>query len=471
MTDGRANSGLDLHLDVDLRHPRRSLERALRDAIRDGRLAADSRLPPSRSLAADLGIARNTVAEAYAQLGAEGWLSARQGSGTRVADRPVQSTTPADRQADQASRGRAGPLDLRPGVPDLAAFPRAEWSSAQRQVLGTVSYEVLGYDPRGPEPARRAVADYLARVRGVRADPDRTVLTAGFTQGLRLAAEVLVDRGHDAVGVEAYGHAIHRSVLASAGLRPLPISVDGHGAVVEELVGSDVRAAVLTPAHQFPIGSVLGAARRQAAVRWAERRDGYLVEDDYDGEFRYDRQPVGAVQALDPERVIYAGSVSKALAPGIRVGWLVLPSSLVTGVVEARERADGGGSVLDQLTVARLMNDGGYDRIVRRRRLAYRHRRDRLVHELSVRVPAARVSGIAAGLHALLELPPGVTEAGAVAAAASRGLRLDGLGTFAAAGHDGPPAVVVGYSRPPDHAFTTALARLVAASAIERGAR
>ena len=463
MAEGWANSGLDLHLDVDLRHPRRSLERALRDAIRDGRLSADSRLPPSRSLAADLGIARNTVAEAYAQLGAEGWLSARQGSGTRVADRPVQSTTPAGRLAERASRGRAGPLDLRPGVPDLAAFPRAEWSSAQRQVLGTASSDVFGYDPRGPEPARRAIADYLARVRGVRADPDRTVLTAGFTQGLRLVAEVLVDRGHRTIGVEAYGHAIHRSVLQSAGLRPHPITVDGHGAVVDELLGSDVRAAVLTPAHQFPVGSVLSAARRQAAVRWAERCDGCLIEDDYDGEFRYDRQPVGAVQALDPDRVIYAGSVSKALAPGIRVGWLVLPSSLVSGVVAARGQADGGGSVLDQLTVARLMVDGRYDRIVRRRRLGYRRRRDRLVHELGTRVPGAQLSGIAAGLHALLELPPGQTEARVVAAAARSGLRLDGLGVFAAEERAGPPAVVVGYSRPPDHSFTTALARLVAA--------
>jgi GntR family transcriptional regulator/MocR family aminotransferase len=463
MAERRANSGLDLHLDVDLRHPRRSLERALREAIRDGRLAAESRLPPSRSLAADLGIARNTIAEAYTQLAAEGWLSARQGSGTRVADRPVQSPNPAGRPRERASRGRARRLDLRPGVPDLAAFPRAEWSSAQRQVLATASYEILGYDPRGPEPARRAVADYLARVRGVRADPDRMVLTAGFTQGLRLAAEVLVHRGHRTVGVEAYGHAIHRSVLESTGLRPHAIAVDGHGAVVDELLGSDVRAAVLTPAHQFPIGSVLGAARRQAAVRWADTCGGYLIEDDYDGEFRYDRQPVGAVQALDPERVIYAGSVSKALAPGIRVGWLVLPSSLVAGVVEAKERADGGGSVLDQLTVARLIVDGGYDRIVRRRRLGYRRRRDRLVQELGARAPGARISGIAAGLHALLELPRGTTEAQVVAAAAGRGLRLDGLGTFAAAGHDDRPAVVVGYSRPPDHAFTTALARLVAA--------
>ncbi|GAA3615445.1 MocR-like pyridoxine biosynthesis transcription factor PdxR [Microlunatus ginsengisoli] len=474
MADSRANStpsiaGVDLHLDVDVRRPRAGLERALRSAVQNGRLVAGTRLPASRTLAADLGIARNTVAEAYAQLVAEGWLTARQGSGTRVAARPHRS---APRQREQpavrrsAQQARRPRFDLRPGVPDLAAFPRAGWSAAQRRALAGAPHQVFGYDPIGPASVRQAVAGYLARTRGVETDPGRIVLTSGFTQGLRVVAGVLADRGHASIGIEAYGHDAHRRVLLAAGLAPRPLSVDAHGARVEDLPCTDARAVVLTPAHQFPLGAVLSARRRQTACGWAAGAEGYVIEDDYDGEFRYDRQPVGAMQALDPERVVYAGSVSKTLVPGVRVGWLVLPDALVDDVVAAKSSEDAGSGVLDQLTVAELIRSGDYDRIVRRMRLTYRRRRDRLVSVLAEQAPDTRVSGIAAGLHALVELPARLTEDGVVAAAAARGLALEGLRTFAGldpVDRTMPPALVVGYSRPADHAYTGALARLVAA--------
>ncbi len=463
MAHSWATFGADLHLDLDLRHPRVGLERALRAAVRDGRLTPGTRLPASRVLAADLGVARNTVAEAYGQLVAEGWLTARQGSGTSVADRLQRPITSADTQRGADSRAGAARFDLRPGLPDLAAFPRSAWLGATRRALAAAPNEAFGYgEPKGLPAVRATVAAYLARVRGVRADPERIVLTAGFAHALRLMADVLANRGQTTIAVEAYGHEAHRRALRAAGLATLPLTVDTSGASVEQLSRLASRAVLLTPAHQFPIGAVLAARRRRAVLDWANAVDGLVIEDDYDGEFRYDRQPVGAIQALDPERVVYAGSVSKTLAPGIRLGWLAVPATLVADVVAARAAADGGSSVVDQLALAELMQSGEYDRVVRRARSAYRRRRDRLVEVLARHSPAATVTGIAAGLHALVELPPGVTEIDAVRAAATRGLRIDALGDYATDRHDGSPSLVVGYSRPPEHAYTGALARLAA---------
>ena len=343
MADSWAISGADLHLEPDLRRPREGIERALRDAVRDGRLAPGTRLPASRVLSADLGVARNTVAEAYAQLVAEGWLTARQGSGTRIADRPPMPTPRAEPEPDHDPRQRSARFDLRAGVPDLAAFPGSAWLGAARRALASSPRDVFGYDePRGLRVLREELAGYLSRVRGVRADPGKIVVTAGFTQGLRLVADVLAARGGAGVvgglgvAVEAYGHEAHRRVLRAGGLGLQAIGVDAAGARVEELTAGSAHVVVLTPAHQFPLGAVLAARRRQAVLRWAAEVDGFVVEDDYDGEFRYDRQPVGAVQALDPGRVVYAGSVSKTLAPGIRLGWLVLPDGLVDDVISAK---------------------------------------------------------------------------------------------------------------------------------------
>ncbi|MER0447814.1 PLP-dependent aminotransferase family protein [Streptomyces sp. Edi4] len=455
--------GVDLHIDVGGAGLRSGLMDALREAVRTGRLAPGARLPSSRTLAADLGIARNTVADAYAELVAEGWLTARQGSGTRVAQR---SRARQDRaHAPRPTARRKPAYNLMAGSPDLASFPRAEWLRAARHALTEAPHEAFGIgDPRGRIELRTALADYLARARGVYASPDRIVVCSGFLHGLMLMAAVLRARRVREVAVESYGLDFHRKALTDAGLRTPPLALDERGTRTEELgeLGElkGAGAVLMTPAHQFPIGLPLPPDRRAAAVDWARATGGLIVEDDYDGEFRYDRQPVGALQGLDPEHVVYLGTASKALAPGLRLGWMVLPARLVEEVERAK-RGDWACGALDQLTLARFISSGAYDRHVRTMRLRYRRRRDQLVAALAERAPDVRVSGIAAGLHALLELPPG-TERSVVQGAAWQGLALEGLSHFR---HPQLPpdrdALVVGYGTPPDSGWTGALDALM----------
>ncbi|MEU6663692.1 PLP-dependent aminotransferase family protein [Streptomyces sp. NPDC046821] len=468
--------GIDLHVEPTGPGLRKGLTDALRTAVRGGRLAPGSRLPSSRTLAADLGIARNTVADAYADLVAEGWLTARQGSGTRVAERPVETHRVGTPTPARGRRPRSGLLhDLHPGTPDLSSFPRAEWLKATRRALAAAPNEALGYgDPRGRIELRTALAGYLARARGVHADPDRIMICSGFVHGLMLLGDVLRARGVQDVAVETYGLDVHWNILTRSGLHTHPLPLDQLGTRTDELATgewatgelatgeTDVGAALLTPAHQFPTGVPLHPDRRTAAVDWARRTGGLILEDDYDGEFRYDRQPVGALQGLDPDRVVYFGTASKSLAPGLRLGWLVLPQSVAAEVTEAKGISDWSCGVLDQLTLAEFIGSGAYDRHVRGARLRYRRRRDQLVTALAERAPDVRVTGIAAGLHAVLQLPPG-TEQSVVRAAAWQRLGVSGLSSFR---HDTAPAepaqdaLVVGYGTPPDHAWSGALEAL-----------
>ncbi|MGP9019473.1 MocR-like pyridoxine biosynthesis transcription factor PdxR [Streptomyces sp. BR1] len=465
MADSWVNSaeriGADLHVELAGSGSRRAaLIRALREAVRDGRLAPGTRLPPYRSLAADLGIARNTVADAYAELVAEGWLTARQGSGTRVAPRaePVKAARVPKKVPYRAP---APAHQLRQGQPDAGSFPRAAWLAAARRALGAAPNEAFGPgDPQGRTELRHALANYLARVRGVRTTPDRIVICSGFAHALRLLFGGGVLQGP--LAVEAYGLGFHRSVLAAADVRTVPIGLDEQGARVEELVEhKGVRAALLTPAHQFPTGGPLHPARRAGVADWARARGRVILEDDYDGEFRYDREPVGAVQGLDPERVVYVGSVSKSLSPAVRLGWMVLPDHLVGPVLAVKGEREAWASVLDQLTLAEFIESGHYDRHVRRMRQRYRGRRDQLVAALAERAPHITATGIAAGLHAVLRLPPG-TERAVLKAAAWQGIALDGLAEFrhpdaTDAGMRHPDGLVVGYATPPDHAYPAAL--------------
>jgi GntR family transcriptional regulator / MocR family aminotransferase len=464
MPDSWATSGLDLHLDRSGPRVRAGLENTLRDAVRTGRLAPGLLLPSSRALAADLGIARNTVAEAYSQLVAEGWLTAERGSGTRVADRG-----PAVAAATVAP-GRPPGLphyNLRPGSPDVSAFPRQAWLAATRRALTAAPAEAFGYcDPRGRPELRQALAGYLARARGVQVTPDRVVVCSGYTQGLALLYQVLRARGATVLAVEAVGQATHRNAAVASGLAVDPLPVDSHGAVISKL--GRAAAVLLTPAHQFPFGAVLAPQRRHQVIDWAAATGGLVIEDDYDGEFRYDRQPVGALQALAPEHVIYGGTASKSLAPGLRLGWLVIPARLVDEIVAVKDLTDRGTSSVDQLTLAEFIRSGGYDRQVRRSRLVYQRRRDRLVAALHRHAPDVGITGITAGLHLLLELPARHTEAGLIARAAARGLALEGLSGYHATQGPHPPALVVGYGTPPEHAFTGALARLTATLADPR---
>jgi GntR family transcriptional regulator / MocR family aminotransferase len=445
--------GLDLHLDLSGTRVRAGLESAMRGAIRAGRLRPGTRLPPSRALAADLGIARNTVAEVYSQLVAEGWLTAQTGSGTSVAPRRAAEPGGAVAARPEVAIPR---YDLRAGVPDLAAFPRRAWLAAARKVLADTPDHLLGYpDPRGLPQLRAALADYLARVRGVIADPAHIVICAGFTHGLAGISRALRSAGASTLAVEAYGHRVHRDIAAAQGLRLRPLPVDGMGAVIGQAAEAD--AVLLTPAHQFPLGVTLHPRRRREVADWG----GVVIEDDYDGEFRYDRQPVGALQTLAPDHVIYAGTASKSLAPSLRLGWLVVPPRLLDAVTAGLA---AGPSALDQLTLAEFITSGGYDRQIRRARLAYRRRRDRLAAAL--RRQGLQVTGIAAGLHAVLEFSRTDVERAVVARASEHGLAIEGLEHFRAGA--GPPAsggragLVIGYGRPSEHAYTTALARLCA---------
>jgi GntR family transcriptional regulator/MocR family aminotransferase len=441
-------AGADLHLDLSGTRIRAGLEAALRDAIQAGRLRPGTRLPSSRALSADLGIARNTIAEVYSQLVAAGWLTARTGSGTSVAERHA-----ADPGLSVAAYPEAAALryDLRTGEPDLSAFPRRAWQATARKALAAAPDRLLGYpDPRGLPQLRAAVAGYLARTRGVAAHPENVVICAGFTHGLAVVCRVLRRSGAGTLAVEAYGHQAHRDVAEFQGLALRPLPVDHHGAVIAAIDRSD--AALLTPAHQFPLGVTLHPQRRRQAAAWG----GLVIEDDYDGEFRYDRQPVGALQALAPDRIVYAGTASKSLAPGLRLGWLVVPPRLVDALIA---ELAAGPSVLDQLTLAEFIGSGGYDRQIRRARLAYRRRRDRLASALSRQ--GRHITGIAAGLHAVLDLPGAEAERHVIARAAERGLAIDGLERYRVpAADDDRAGLVIGYGRPPEHAYTTALARL-----------
>ncbi|MFC8140509.1 PLP-dependent aminotransferase family protein [Streptomyces paradoxus] len=458
MAEPWATLGIDLHVEPTGPGLRRGLTDALREAVRSGRLAPGTRLPSSRALAADLGIARNTVADAYADLVAEGWLTARQGSGTRVAARevvPPPGTAPHPRAPARPA------YDLRPGSPDLASFPRAEWLKAARRALTAAPHHALDYgDPRGRPELRAALAGYLSRARGVRTDPERIVVCAGFAHGLKLLGTVLRARGARTVAVESYGLDVHWRILAASGLDTAPLPFDHLGTDPGALSGAD--ALLLTPAHQFPMGVPLHRDRRTAVVDWARRTGGLVLEDDYDGEFRYDRQPVGALQGLDPDRVVHLGTASKSLAPGLRLAWMVLPQRLAEEVAAAKGGVDTCG-VLDQLTLAEFLTSGAYDRHVRATRLRYRRRRDALVAAVTARAPQARVTGIAAGLHVLLRLPAG-TEQSVVQAAHWRGLALHGLARYTnpAARAEPVDALVVGYGTPPDHAWSGALDALSA---------
>jgi GntR family transcriptional regulator/MocR family aminotransferase len=444
------------------------LTNAVRDAIRTGRLHPGTRLPSSRSLAADLGVARNTVADSYAELVAEGWLVARQGSGTSVASRvELRKTVPTSGPAlSVRQRSRFGML---PGSPDLAEFPRKQWLAAARRALNAAPYDAFGYgNALGRIELRTALADYLSRVRGVYAAPERIIICAGFHQGLTLMAQALKLRRVRAMAVESYGLDLHRDLLRHSGLHIPALPVDEHGAYTEKLPHlRGVGAVLLTPAHQYPTGFALSPERRAAAVDWAREAGGVILEDDYDGEFRYDRQPVGALQGLDPERVAYFGTASKSLAPGLRLGWMVLPEEFVGEIVKAKGYADLQSSALEQLTLAEFIASGEYDRHVRSMRLRYRRRRDQLVTTLGRRAPGIRVTGMSAGLQAVLELPPGC-EQSVVQAAERQGLEVSGMTPFRYEGETGSgslptkDALVVNYAAPSDSAWTGALDALCA---------
>jgi GntR family transcriptional regulator/MocR family aminotransferase len=462
---------------------------ALRAGIRDGRLRPGTALPATRVLAGELGVSRGVVVEAYQRLREEGLVSAQFGAGTTILPASVPSP-PAASGANDVADGLGGAsgiggaggagvygvmgaavaqddplalprrwgadaeIDLSPGVPDLSAFPRAAWLRAERAVLAEASPADLGYgDARGNEPLRAALAGWLARTRGLRTGPEAIVVTAGVAQALALLAQTLVARGHTQVAFENPGSRGTRDELAHWGLVPVPVTVDGDGLDVAELAGTGIRVVAVTPAHQFPTGVVLSPGRRRDLLDWAAG-GGLIIEDDYDAEFRYDRAPVPALHASAPGRIAYAGSVSKTLAPGMRMGWLVPPPELYGDVVRAKHASDLGAPALPQLVLARLITTGGLEQHIRQVRIRQRRRRDALLGALTAQLPGARVQGIPAGLHLLVTFPDAAGRLDDSALAA--GLRRDGVLVHAlsrhrdrdlgAAGGVPVPGLVLGYA-------------------------
>lgn len=451
---------MELLIDIDRSGGREplhvQLERALREGIRAGRLLPETRLPASRTLADELGISRGRVVEAYAQLAAEGYVVARRGSCTRVAAVP---TAPAGRE-DQPTQAEVE-IDLRPGTPSLAHFPRSAWTRALRRVLQRAPDAALAsYDARGAADLRIALARYLNRARGTVADPARMVVCSGAMQGITLLGRALRARGARRVAVEDPGYPLHRAALEQAGLEPVGVPVDEDGLDVSMLWKLHVDAVLITPAHQFPTGVALSPRRRSALADWARERDTLVVEDDYDGEFRYDRQPVGTLQGLAPEQVAYLGSASKWLAPGLRLGWLVLPDSLVGPVAQEKALDDMGSEVFGQLALADLLEDTVLDRHLRRMRRVYQARRNALTRALHRALPGAEVRGIAAGLQALVVLPPDVDELRVIALARTLGIGLTGLSEYRLSAPQPRGALVVGYANVPEATIERAVPEL-----------
>ena len=394
------------------------LAEAIRAAIIDGRLPAGAPLPATRLLAGDLRVSRGVIVEAYQRLADEGLVSAKPGAGTRVLGVPPPNLRPPRDPSREERMARPVPallpqrwgaraeIDLSPGVPDLSGFPRAAWLRAERSVLDRASVADLGYgDPRGSEWLRKELAGWLARTRGLRADPGDIIIVTGVAQALALLAQRLRARAVSEIAIEDPGSRGSRDELAYWGLRPVPIPVDDHGLKVGDLVRSDLRAVLLTPAHQFPTGVVLAPRRRRDLLDWAAAVDALVIEDDYDAEYRYDRAPVPALQASAPGQVAYAGSTSKTLAPGMRLGWLIPPRRLRADLVEAKHAADLGSPALPQLVLGRLIASGELERHIRLVRKRQRSRRDALLRALREHLPEARVQGIAAGLHLLITFP------------------------------------------------------------------
>ncbi|MFF2275915.1 PLP-dependent aminotransferase family protein [Agromyces sp. NPDC058126] len=469
MAQDWADSGLDLHVELDPRRKVASLEEALRAAVVDGRLEPGTRLPPTRTLAVDLGIARNSVAEVYARLVGEGRLEARVGSGTWV--REVSAPAPGA-PVDRSTRFD---LDLRGGLPDSSGFARSAWARAVARSIADAPAAAFAYGaPEGAVELRRPLAEYLARTRGVVAGADDVVVTHGFGELLSLVARAIAARGGRRIAVEAYGHASHRAVLAAAGLEPVPVPLDADGLVVGRLDGLGVDAVLVTPAHQFPTGVPLSAPRRGSLAEWARAAGAIVIEDDYDGEFRFDGRAIGALQAIAPEQTVYGGTASKSLSPALGIGWGVVPTGLRDEVLEQRRLSGAATDAISQLALAALIAAGDLDRAVRGARLRYRARRERFERLIAEGLPGTRVAGLEAGLHCLLELPAGVGELDVERAGAAIGLRYGGLAGYAAdavTADSRPPTMVVGYGAPPEHRFDRAVAAVVASVEGARGSR
>jgi GntR family transcriptional regulator / MocR family aminotransferase len=419
------------------------IEEHLRQAIRTGTLKPGARVPSTRDLARQLGVSRGLVVNAYAQLGAEGYLVVRQGALPRVSDAVAHEAA----EVEEAPAAAAPRYDFRPSLPDVSMFPRDAWLRCVRKALAEMTDADLRYgEPRGAQPLRAALADYLGRVRGVVATPSRFVITTGYRQSEHLLCQALAGRGAKRIALENPGHPEQKISARRAGLEPVMIDVDDGGMRIDELERADVDAVILTPTHQSPVGVTLAGERRGALLEWLRDRDAIAIEDDYDAEFRYDRAAVGALQGLEPEHVVYAGTVSKTLVPALRIGWVAVPSRLLDAVAEEKRLADRTTAQIDQHAFAHFLTSGELDRHLRRMRVRYRSRRDALVEALAEELPEARVEGIAAGLHATVRLPDGDDERAIAEEAARRHVAIEVMADYRT-GTAGAPTLLLGYGQ------------------------
>jgi GntR family transcriptional regulator/MocR family aminotransferase len=448
MLESRTNFGLAGELLIELRREirvplHRQVEASIRDGIRSGRLRLGASLPPTRTLAAELGISRGVVVEAYQQLAAEGYLTSRAGGYTQVAIGPEPVSAPARAAPADVLR-----VDFGYGRADVSHFPRTAWLRSIRRVLTTTPNDRFGYlSGRGVSELHDALAEYLNRVRGASAKAENVVICNGYAQGIALIMQVLAKSGATRIAVEdPSADDDARPLAAALGLGVVGIPVDRNGIRVEVLERSDADALILTPSHQWPTGAVLSAESRTAALRWAKSRGALIVEDDYDAEYRYDRSPIGAMQGLAPDQVVYAGTASKTLAPGLRLGWLLVPRHLVGDVAAAKILADRGSPAIDQLTFADFLSRGEFDRHLRRMRPTYRRRRDTLLNALRERVPDLEPAGVAAGLHLVTWLPGDLDEAAVVEAAARMGLGVYGIAPYRISS-EGEGGLIFGYAQ------------------------
>jgi GntR family transcriptional regulator/MocR family aminotransferase len=445
------------------------IEDQLRRAIRAGTLAPGARLPSTRDLAGQLAVSRPIVVDAYAQLAAEGYLVVRQGARPRVSDAgAVGKPAPVETE-------RAAPpprFDFRPSVPDLSAFPRSEWLRSLRNALAAMPDADLDYgDPRGVEPLRSALAEYLGRVRGVVGDPGQVVVTGGFAQARGLVCRALAASGVRRIAVEDPSHPEQLATIVQAGLDVAPVPVDESGIDVDALERAAVDAVVLTPAHQFPTGAVLSGERRTALLAWLRRRGAIAIEDDYDAEYRYDRAPVGTLQGLLPDRVVYAGTASKTLAPGLRIGWLVVPPSLLEAIGHEKRLADLGCPRIEQHAFAAFLARGDLDRHLRSMRARYRARRDALVESLAEALPEAEIQGIAAGLHAAVRLPDSDDEQAIRGEASRRRIALSVMSDYRIDSGRGRATLLLGYAQSPEAAVRSGVIELARAVHAQRRQR
>ncbi|MGA4841742.1 PLP-dependent aminotransferase family protein [Streptomyces sp. G45] len=467
-----------LHIAVDVvRESKQSLtsqiQRFLRKEIAEGILHPGTRLPSSRRLADDLGVSRSVVVEAFGQLVAEGYLEAVQGAGTRVVEHleaaPPRPVVPA--LLDDGPEGQVPDVrwDLRPGGRNVPAFPRREWLSCYQRVLNRADPTDHGYPPLAGLPGlREELARCLGRLRGVRADADQVMVVAGFAQTLGLVCAMLAQDGVEALAIEDPGHPGQRQFVRDSGLRPVPLPVDAEGVDVDALAASGARAVLVTPAHQFPTGVTLSARRREALARWARERDGLVIEDDYDGGLWYEQggpRPL-ALQRDLPDRVVYAGTASKSLVPGLRLGWVAAPRPLLAALLGVRARHDLGTDTLTQLAFAELLRSGLFDRHLRRLNSRCRGRREALEQAVRTHLPGAVVVGRAAGLHAYVRLPPQVDEQAVVAGALARSVLVRGGAAFHAGARRCRPALVVGHAHLPTSGLADAVRVL---GAVTRG--